>query len=180
MWSEEEISKLKNKYPYTPTGVLSKEIGRSENSIKTKAHRLGVSKVDNYEIGYSIQRTDEINLESVDDEKAKYVAGVVAGEGSFSISSDGNGGKTPSFDVAMNIRDKELLRLVKDILGCGKIRERSRGNDMCQYRVSDYGNIINRVIPFFEKYNMPKAYKEKQFKDWKAWIMKRVPEEFAS
>lgn len=178
MWSESEEQKLQEKYPYTPPEILSREFGRSPDAIKAKANRMGLSKSPNYEKGYSVVRAESIDLSQIDDNYGHYLAGVVAGEGSFTISDDGRGYKSPELYVGMDSRDKDLLKLFGELLGCGAVRERkdNSSSDIWTYCCSNFGDLVLRVIPFFDKYEFKSAFKQKQYDEWREWILQRVPQ----
>ena len=94
-----------------------------------------------------------------------YLSGFVDGEGSFSASlRKGNGHRLGwqvqlTFNVAQ--RDVTNLELLKQHLGCGRLQDRSDG--VHYFVVGDYRSIIDRVIPFFEKFSFLSESKERNF-----------------
>ena len=84
----------------------------------------------------------------------QYIAGFVAGDGSFSIKRPQFNGKWPNYDatfsIAQNKRDEALLnpppRIIKT-LGCGNIS--SGSNNMKYLSVRNKKEFFNIIIPFF-------------------------------
>ena len=178
MWSDSEEKQLREQYPHTPPEILSREFGRSADAIKAKANRMGLSKPPNYEKGYSVVRAEPIDLSEIDDSDGHYLAGVVAGEGSFTISDDGRGYQSAELYIGMDSRDKDLLKLFDEVLDCGAVRQRqdSSSSDIWTYCCSNFGDLVLRVIPFFDKYGFKSAFKQQQYDEWREWILQRVPQ----
>jgi hypothetical protein len=42
-WSTEDLSKLKKMAPTRPVGIMAYELGRTEDSIRAKAHQQNIS-----------------------------------------------------------------------------------------------------------------------------------------
>ena len=86
-----------------------------------------------------------------------YVSGLIDGEGSFSISFSLRsklkvGIETrPSFSVTLNQRDLELVKMIHDFFGCGGIRF-SRSDRTYKYEVRSTKDIVEHIIPHFDKY----------------------------
>ena len=84
----------------------------------------------------------------------QWVAGFVTGEGCFSISIVKN--KTHKlkesvqlrFLITQHMRDEQLMINFTKFLGCGKIYPSRNAFD---YRVNKFSDIIEKIIPFFEK-----------------------------
>jgi hypothetical protein len=104
-------------------------------------------------------------LQEVPEKIGCYLAGFVDGEGSFNASlRKGNGHRLGwqvqlTFNVAQ--RDITNLELLKKHLGCGRLQNRSDG--VHYFVVSDYRSIIDRVIPFFEKFSFLSESKKRNF-----------------
>ena len=94
-----------------------------------------------------------------------YLSGFVDGEGSFNASlRKGNGHRLGwqvqlTFNVAQ--RDITDLELLKRHFACGRLQNRKDG--VHYFVVSDYRSIIDRVIPFFEKFPFYSVSKQKNF-----------------
>lgn len=105
-----------------------------------------------------------------------YIRGLVEGEGSFTFTTKGKDSvkkeRIPSFQLRMNIRDKDLLEKVRDLLGLknkiytyhypesGGIK---RG-PQAMLIVREMGSLRNIIIPMFT--NKLVGYKAKQFEVW--------------
>lgn len=101
-----------------------------------------------------------------------FIAGFVAGEGSFGIYKIK--GKPNSyvveFIVEVNKRDLKILKEIQKAVKCGYIYGgyKKRPN-MVRFKVSGKKDLINKVIPFMDKYLMG-SYKRKQYKKWRKRI----------
>ncbi len=88
------------------------------------------------------------------------------GEGSFNVSLRKNGDYRVGWQVVLSFnvsqRDKTVLLLIKEHLGCGIIKQRSVDN-LYSLDVTNPGEIITKVIPFFERYRFISPTKEYNF-----------------
>jgi hypothetical protein len=90
----------------------------------------------------------------IPDEIGFYLAGFVDGEGSFNVSikkvHDRSLGwrVTACFNVSQ--REKQILELLQQTLGCGTIR--SRWDGVHYFEVNSYIDLVERVIPFFRRF----------------------------
>lgn len=97
-----------------------------------------------------------------------YIAGFTGADGSFSITKPSLVGRWPNYDanfrIHQNIRDKELLKSMRDQLGCGKVHILKDG--MCNLSVRNKCELTDIIIPFFDKYqlNVQKKLDFLQFK----------------
>lgn len=112
-----------------------------------------------------LSRINKIPLLAVDKipvEVGSYLTGYTDGEGSFSISIMNNRRRTktlgieirPSFGVSQHISRREVLDLFKETLGCGKIKSCAGKGKYLLFSVEKQGEIINRVIPFFDRFRL--------------------------
>lgn len=94
-----------------------------------------------------------------------YLSGFVDGEGSFNASlRKGNGHRLGwqvqlTFNVAQ--RDITNLELLKQHIGCGRLQYRRDG--VHYFVVGDYHSIVDKVIPFFEKFPFFSESKRRNF-----------------
>ena len=79
-----------------------------------------------------------------------WLVGVVDGDGTFHFSVDKNGKWTLHFKVAQSSYNLRLLYYIKFMIGVGQVSVPADGN--AEYRVRDVKNIINYIIPIFDKY----------------------------
>ncbi|RJO59688.1 hypothetical protein C4546_01205 [Candidatus Parcubacteria bacterium] len=107
----------------------------------------------------------------------QYIVGFVDGEGCFCvIISKHNTLKSKKevrciFEIEVREDDKPILEAIKKTLGCGKIylldyTRYSKWRAHAKFKVSNLPEIINKIIPFFEK-NQLKAKKRKSFEIFK-------------
>jgi hypothetical protein len=85
-----------------------------------------------------------------------YIAGYVDGEGSFSVSVQRNPScrvgmqLVPEFHVSQNGDRAQVLEIIRERLGCGYIKPNSSRDRAVVLVVRRRGDLLNRVIPFFE------------------------------
>ena len=109
----------------------------------------------------------------------EYISGYVDGEGCFSISFSKRdkflvGFETkPSFSVSQNEDRAQILFLIQKVFKCGFIR-RDYSDKTLKYEVRSLDDLINKVIPHFEKYPLL-SDKQKDFKFFKqvCFLMQR-------
>ena len=110
-------------------------------------------------------------------EQTKYfLAGLICGEGCFSNYYPKSRPEYPEFRfiVDMHQRDVELLYLLRDEIGIGKVRlniNKNKGekNVMCRYEITSHEANVKYVIPYFKK--ILKGYKLAQFEMWKEKLL---------
>lgn len=109
------------------------------------------------------------NIKDIPPHIGWYLAGFVDGEGSFNVSfclrpDHKVVWKTVlTFNVAQ--RDKTVLALLKQHLGCGRLQARRDG--VWYYVVSNPQSLEERVIPFFERFSFLSAKSKRNFKIFK-------------
>lgn len=95
-----------------------------------------------------------------------FIAGFVEGEGSFNVSLRRKADYKVSWQVVMSFnvsqKDSTILKLIQDKLGCGIIKVRKR-DGLFSYDATNPTDIIQKVIPFFERYPMLSVSKIKNF-----------------
>ncbi len=87
---------------------------------------------------------------------ANYIVGFVDGEGSFNISfikrSDYKNSIKISASFYISQKEIEILEWIKNVFGCGTIRD--RGDGVFYYEVQDVQCLKKIIIPFFNKYHL--------------------------
>lgn len=116
-------------------------------------------------------------LKSIPLQIGYYISGFVDGEGSFNVSlrkgNDYKWGWQFGFSFNVSQKDKTVLVLIKKHLGCGRIKQRKDG--LWSFVVENQNSLIEKVIPFFEKFNFLSSKMKKNFSLFKK-IMKIVKE----
>lgn len=94
-----------------------------------------------------------------------YLAGFSDGEGSFSVSLRKRQEYKIEWQVVMifNVSQRDItnLFLLKRYLGCGRLQKRKDGVNY--FVVANYRMIIDRIVPFFERFNFLSSYKKRNF-----------------
>ena len=104
---------------------------------------------------------DRDNAPGADNQQERldaYIAGFVDGEGSFHVAVQRNPSTrvgfqlVPEFHVSQAPERRQILDLIAQRLGCGRIRENHRGSSdtTLVFVVRKRDDLLRRVIPFFE------------------------------
>ena len=98
-----------------------------------------------------------------------YLAGFTDGEGSFNCSfrprSDYGAPWKISLCFNVSQRDRVILALFKQHLGCGTMRQRKDG--VWYFEVNNFKAIVENVIPFFVRFGFLSAKKKRDFAKFK-------------
>src|SRR3989344_8127117 len=102
-----------------------------------------------------------------------YIGGLTDGEGCFYVlitsRYNKNGGTTVQLNFFIKVReeDKVILDQVKETLGFGAVyfqKEKRINHTQCyRYSVTSHRDIIEKIIPFFNKYPLQSSSKQKNF-----------------
>ena len=89
----------------------------------------------------------------------QWVSGFVSGDGGFSIyvrpAKDYVLGEKVycRFHIAQHSKDLELMKLFINFFSCGSVSERSSSATLrCDYIVQDVTNLVEKILPHFDKY----------------------------
>nr|AAG61150.1 putative site-specific DNA endonuclease [Monomastix sp. M722] len=88
-----------------------------------------------------------------------WICGFVEGEGTFAISLEKNENMKMKmqvrliFKITQHIKNVQVLYAIKKYFGIGQVKPQNK-NDIWEYRVSNFEQITNTVIPFFEKHSL--------------------------
>ncbi len=95
-----------------------------------------------------------------------YLAGFVDGEGSFDVSLKKVRDRTLRWRVAacfnVSQRERHVLELLREALGCGRIRQRWDG--VHYFEVNSYHDLAEKVLPFFHTYPLRSPNKRETFR----------------
>jgi hypothetical protein len=99
------------------------------------------------------------------------MAGFSTGESNFFITVQKS--KTKSgiatslrFSIAQDLRDVSLLESFVDFFGCGYVAK-YKNRLVCEFVVTRIDDIVNNIIPFFDKYKI-RGSKYSNFLDFKS------------
>ena len=87
---------------------------------------------------------------------AQWIVGFVDGEGCFFIGVNAHPEMTvgyqvlPEFTVVQHKRDIHILYALREYFGCGVVR--TNHGDRKAYRVRGMMDLVEKIIPFFERY----------------------------
>ena len=111
----------------------------------------------------------EARIARVPPEIGYYLAGFADGEGSFNISFRPRRDYPIPWKVSVSFnvsqKDRVILALFKEHLGCGTLRGRPDG--VWYYEVTNLSAVIENVIPFFERFRFLSAKKKRDFAKFK-------------
>ena len=96
-----------------------------------------------------------------------WLAGFTSAEGCFYINVQPSKTKIGYrvilvFQLTQHSRDKKLMIRIIAYFNCGRIYKRGEAID---YKITKLDDIINKIIPFFKKYQV-RGVKALDFKDW--------------
>ena len=95
-----------------------------------------------------------------------FLSGFVEGEGSFNVSLRRKIDYRVNWQVVMSFnvsqKDPTILKILKEVLDCGIIKTRKKDN-LHSYDVTNPNEIIEKVIPFFQKYPVLSESKKRNF-----------------
>jgi len=159
---------IKNKKHFTIEG-LHELIGIRGSLNKGLPGRLKLA----FPIIKPIVRPDVLNvsLEPNNFNNKYWVAGFVTGEGCFFIETSKS--KTHklgisvalNFIITQNIRDSYLMESFTKIFGCGSLYIVEK-TGIVIFSVKNFSDITEKIIPFFEEYNI-QGVKAEDFNDFK-------------
>ena len=96
-----------------------------------------------------------------------FLSGFVEGEGSFNVSLRRKIDYKVNWQVVMSFnvsqKDPTILYLLRKELGCGIIKIRKRDN-LFSYDVTNSKDIIQKVIPYFQRFPMYSVSKKTNFR----------------
>ena len=98
-----------------------------------------------------------------------YIIGLVDGEGSFYVRLNNDIRRRNKVELKFSLKlrhqDKEILEKLQEFFGCGNIYiqrdKRPNHTDCFRFEVNNKKEIIEKIIPFFEK-NSPKIQSRKR------------------
>ena len=105
---------------------------------------------------------------------AQWIVGFTDGEGCFHIAINRNQRIAiglqvlAEFTVVQHVRDIQTLYALKTYFNCGVVRK-NHGDRYC-YRVRGINDLINIIIPFFEKHSL-KTSKNIDFKKFRKTVL---------
>lgn len=115
----------------------------------------------------TVRKISRKDLSNTDDAMGYFLAGFTEGEGSFNVSLRKKDDYALKWQVVMSFnvsqKDPALLRLLQTTLGCGIIKIRKR-DGLFSFDVTNPGDIITKVIPFFRKYPLVSKTKKDNFR----------------
>lgn len=106
-----------------------------------------------------------LDTSQIPDQLGSYLAGFTDGEGSFNVSFRRRRDYAMPWKVSLcfNVsqRDKTVLVLFARYLKCGTMRTRKDG--VWYYEVNNHTDIVENVIPFFERFGFHSVKKQRDF-----------------
>jgi hypothetical protein len=81
----------------------------------------------------------------------EWLVGLVDGDGTFSITQNKHNNSWQfTFKISLHAKDKLLLYLIKDMLGCGSVSFAGKNN--WQYVVRNRNHLLGVIVPIFLQY----------------------------
>lgn len=104
-WSQDEIEYLKKNYPHKDNLSLSREMGRSEFALRTKAYRLRITNMYDW-------RTNKPRL--TPSPSLSYLIGVVFGDGSVNMMRRKTG--RTNYNIDLFVKDRDFAEAFNEAL----------------------------------------------------------------
>jgi hypothetical protein len=106
-----------------------------------------------------------LDVAAVPEPIGNYLAGFVDGEGSFNVSFRPRSDYVFPWKVSLcfNVsqRERAILEILRTHVGCGTMRQRADG--VWYFEVNTLEDLIQKVIPFFERFGFLSAKKQRDF-----------------
>ncbi len=104
-------------------------------------------------------------------QNADYFVGLVDGEGSFNVQLNSSKRRRAKvemrFSLKLRAEDKEILDAMREFFACGNVYrqiDKRPNHSLCfRYEVQNRTEIIEQIIPFFEKHPVQLASKQRDF-----------------
>ena len=98
-----------------------------------------------------------------------YIVGLVDGEGSFNVRINPDKNRRAKvelkFSLKLRYQDKEILDELQNFFECGNVyiqRDKRKNHTLCyRFEVQNKSEIVEKIIPFFEK-NPPRIASRKR------------------
>ena len=127
-------------------------------------------------IGYCVRNPQRLYVQKVKFMKLdpQWIVGFVDGEGCFHVGINPHKEMTagfqvlPEFTVVQHQRDIQILHALKAYFGCGVVR--TNHGDRMAYRVRGKEDLLDIVIPFFQKHSL-KSKKSQDFKKFRQVLL---------
>ena len=109
-----------------------------------------------------------------DDNFGHWLAGFTDGEGNF----HGTNNHGQAFRINLREDDKLILEEIKNRLGCGvihflkKTKYNPKQRNQYQYTVATLVDLINIIMPFFDKYQL-RAKKKQDYLIWRSKLLEK-------
>jgi len=102
-------------------------------------------------------------------ELAQFIAGFIAGEGTFTYN-----GRNYTFAVALGATDAGSCELLYAFFGVGHLyhypRRKPHYDDVAVYQVRKTRDLVNVIVPFMDEH-LPISYKRAQYVDWREKVL---------
>jgi len=100
----------------------------------------------------------------------EYITGFVDGDGCFSIikAESSKNQVRFAFVISQHKRSEQVLYKFKDYFGCGNVHNTS--GDMMEFRVESEKDLVEKILPFFEKFPLQSSKKDNLVKFSKRFL----------
>ena len=181
LWTKEEKSLLKEMWHSSPMDtVYDRFPKRTRHAVRRQASRLGLTRSRNWAAKAKRNRLlkfakkKEWNSDN-DIRFCTFIAGFVAGEGSFVVYRCPGGRKKFVFQISLADDDAHILRDIQSFLGVGNLcfykRNNKKWKGAVQYAVTKQSHLIEVIIPLFDKTGFFSTRKQKQYDSWRKEIL---------
>jgi hypothetical protein len=148
--------------------ILNKEHLTPEGLEKLIAIKASMNKGISPELSPKTNKVERPLFENIKVFYPQWLSGFVTGEGCFFVGiikkSYRQGFKVNlAFKITQHSRDDQLMRSLIEFLGCGNLFRQN--HDACEYRVTKFLDLTDKIIPLFKKFPIL-GIKFKDFEDF--------------
>lgn len=119
----------------------------------------------------------KLNEPKVTDESRLYLAGFLEGEASMNVSIKKLDSATfgvvldPEFSITQHVNGVENLYLAMCIFQTGRIIKKSGSKATLVYRIDNRKIMLDKILPFYDKYVIPYGSKAKHERKHRFWTL---------
>jgi len=135
---------------------------RSVESLNKILKTIGMEDFDGISLINQIRKEAEDCKPVENNLNPWFISGVTDGDGGLLVSITSNQRLKPSFTIIQHNESKSLLEAIKTFFGCGiSYTYMDRGSERVRYQVDNLSDLLNIIIPHFDKYPLLTFKKER-------------------
>jgi predicted transcriptional regulator len=177
-YTEEELEYMRENYGSKTNDEIARELGRTKESIRSKAYRMGMSKNEETVVSRRIDVGDYNdyvkNRATRDKDYSNFVSGIIVGEASFIYEENKN---KFSFSIGMTGKDKETVQFIRDHLDVGSVYQWNSDIDseeeVFELKIGSEQELIEEIIPYVQENLNRDSAKWQKFIEWRDKLLEK-------